>query len=121
MVDKLKIHRKGVDAVAAELRRAGAADVQIEVIGRADYVSGQLNGSRVLIRVRATGDFEAAKFEDADYPQDLYLAYGAEHVGEPEIDETAEVRWVPVEETPAMIARGDILGQLRPARCATPR
>ena len=33
---------------------------------------------------------------NADYPQDLYLAHGAELVGEPEVDETAEVRWVPV-------------------------
>jgi hypothetical protein len=36
----------------------------------------------------------------------LYLANGAELVGEPEVDETAEVRWVPVDETPTMIARG---------------
>ena len=28
---------------------------------------------------------------NADYPQDLYLARGAELVGEPEVDETAEV------------------------------
>jgi 8-oxo-dGTP pyrophosphatase MutT (NUDIX family) len=49
---------------------------------------------------------------NADYPQDLYLARGAEHVGEPEADETAEVRWVPVDETPMMIARDDILGAI---------
>jgi 8-oxo-dGDP phosphatase len=49
---------------------------------------------------------------DADYPQDLYLAHGAELVGEPEVDETAEVDWVPVDETPAMIARGEILGAI---------
>ena len=49
---------------------------------------------------------------NADYPQDLYLASGAEHVGEPEVDETAEVRWVPVDETPTMIARGEILGAI---------
>jgi 8-oxo-dGTP pyrophosphatase MutT (NUDIX family) len=49
---------------------------------------------------------------NADYPQDLYLAHGAELVGEPEVDETAEVRWVPVGETPAMIARGEILGAM---------
>ena len=49
---------------------------------------------------------------NADYPQDLYLAHGAEQVGEPEVDETAEVRWVPLEETPAMITRGDILGAI---------
>ena len=39
---------------------------------------------------------------NADFPQDLYLARGAELVGEPEVDETAEVRWVPVDETPAI-------------------
>ena len=49
---------------------------------------------------------------NADYPQDLYLAHGAEQVGEPEVDETAEVRSVPVDETPAMIANGDILGAI---------
>jgi hypothetical protein len=49
---------------------------------------------------------------NADYPQDLYLAHGGELVGEPEVDETAEVRWVPIGETPAMIARGEILGAI---------
>jgi len=49
---------------------------------------------------------------NADYPQDLYLAHGAELAGEPEVDETAEVRWVPVGETPAMIAGGEILGAI---------
>lgn len=49
---------------------------------------------------------------NADYPQDLYLAHGAEHVGKPEVDETAAVAWVPVEQTPAMIARGEILGAI---------
>src|ERR1700729_152446 len=49
---------------------------------------------------------------NADYPQDLYLAHGAELVGEPEVDETAEVRWMPVDEMPQMIARGEILGAI---------
>ncbi len=49
---------------------------------------------------------------NADYSQDLYLAHGAERVGEPEIDETAEVRWVPVDETSMMIAKGEILGAI---------
>jgi 8-oxo-dGTP pyrophosphatase MutT (NUDIX family) len=49
---------------------------------------------------------------NADYPQDLYLAHGARRVGDPEVDEAAEVRWVPVEETPAMITNGDILGAM---------
>ena len=48
---------------------------------------------------------------NADYPQDLYLARGAEPVSEPEVDETAEVRWVPIDETPAMIANGDHPGR----------
>ena len=47
---------------------------------------------------------------NADYPQDLYLGRGAERVGEPEADEAAEVRWVPLADTPAMIASGEILG-----------
>jgi 8-oxo-dGDP phosphatase len=49
---------------------------------------------------------------NADYTQDLYLAHGAERVGEPEVDETAEVRWVPVDETPDVITRGEILGAI---------
>ena len=49
---------------------------------------------------------------NADYPQDLYLAHGAELVGAPEADETAEVAWVPADETPEMIARGDIVGAI---------
>jgi hypothetical protein len=47
-----------------------------------------------------------------DYAQDLYLAHGAEHVGEPEVDETTEIAWVPVDERTAMIAKGDILGAI---------
>ena len=49
---------------------------------------------------------------NADYPQDLYLARGAERVGVPEGDETAEVRWVPLDEASHMIAKGDILGAI---------
>jgi len=73
MVDKLKVHKEGVNAVADEARRSGAADVQIKVIDRALYVSCLLKGSRVFIRVRATGDYENAKFEEASftvYPSD---------------------------------------------------
>jgi hypothetical protein len=40
------------------------------------------------------------------------LARGADLIGEPDADETAEVRWVPLEETPEMIAQGDILGAI---------
>ena len=49
---------------------------------------------------------------NADYPQDLFLARGADRVGEPEADETAKVRWVPIDELPAMIAGGEILGAM---------
>jgi len=46
----------------------------------------------------------------ADCPQDIYVAYGAERVGEPDVNESEAVRWVPLAEVPAMIARGDIVG-----------
>lgn len=46
----------------------------------------------------------------ADCPQDIYVAYGAEHVGEPDPNESEVVRWVPLTEIPAMISRGDIVG-----------
>ncbi|MBA9007259.1 NUDIX hydrolase [Thermomonospora cellulosilytica] len=46
----------------------------------------------------------------ADAPQDLYVAHGADLVGEPEPDEAEMVRWVPIEEAQAMIARGEIVG-----------
>jgi 8-oxo-dGTP pyrophosphatase MutT (NUDIX family) len=49
---------------------------------------------------------------NADYPQDLYLGRGAEQVGAPEVDETAEVRWVPLDEASGMITSGDILGAI---------
>jgi 8-oxo-dGTP pyrophosphatase MutT (NUDIX family) len=49
---------------------------------------------------------------NGDYPQDLYLARGAEQVGEPEVDEMSEVAWVPIDETPGMITRGEILGAI---------
>lgn len=46
----------------------------------------------------------------ADAPQEVYIAHGAEHVGEPELDEAEKVRWVPIGEAQQMIARGEILG-----------
>jgi len=49
---------------------------------------------------------------NADYPQDLYLAIGAEPVGEPEAGEAAEVRWVLLEDAQAMIASGEIAGAM---------
>jgi 8-oxo-dGTP pyrophosphatase MutT (NUDIX family) len=47
---------------------------------------------------------------NADFQQDLYLARGAEKVGEPEVDEAELVRWIPLAETPGMLARGEIVG-----------
>jgi 8-oxo-dGTP pyrophosphatase MutT (NUDIX family) len=47
---------------------------------------------------------------NADFPQDVYLARGADKVGEPEIDEAERVQWVPLVDTPQMIARGQIVG-----------
>ncbi len=47
---------------------------------------------------------------NADFPQDLYLAQGADLVREPDTDEAAAVRWVPLDEAAAMIADGRITG-----------
>jgi 8-oxo-dGTP pyrophosphatase MutT (NUDIX family) len=46
----------------------------------------------------------------ADAPQDLYLARGAELVGEPHVDEAEAIRWVPLEEAYRMIGSGEIVG-----------
>jgi hypothetical protein len=74
----------------------------------------------MTIRCRAGLPSSQPIIGNADYPQDLYLASGAELVGEPEVDETGEVAWVPVDETPAMIARGDILGRSPSSGCSMP-
>ena len=47
---------------------------------------------------------------NADFPQDLYLARGADLVREPATGETAAVRWVPLDEAAAMITSGDLAG-----------
>jgi len=47
---------------------------------------------------------------NADFPQDLYVARGVDLVGEPATDETAAVRWVPLDEAAAMISSGEIVG-----------
>jgi 8-oxo-dGTP pyrophosphatase MutT (NUDIX family) len=46
----------------------------------------------------------------ADAPQDLYVARGADLVGEPEGNEAEAVRWVPIDDAREMIQRGEILG-----------
>ncbi|GLZ16057.1 NUDIX hydrolase [Actinomadura sp. NBRC 104425] len=46
----------------------------------------------------------------ADAPQDLYLARGADLVGEPHIDEAEAIRWVPLQEAQELIERGEIVG-----------
>jgi 8-oxo-dGTP pyrophosphatase MutT (NUDIX family) len=45
-----------------------------------------------------------------DAPQDLYLARGAELVGEPHTDEAEAVRWVSLDEAQRMISTGEIVG-----------
>ena len=47
---------------------------------------------------------------NADFPQDLYVALGADLVQEPATDETAAVRWVPLDEAAAMITSGELVG-----------
>lgn len=46
----------------------------------------------------------------ADAPQDLYLARGADLVGEPHVDEAEAVRWMPLDEAHQRIQRGEIIG-----------
>ena len=47
---------------------------------------------------------------NADFPQDLYLARGADLVREPASDEAAAVRWVALDDAAAMITTGEIAG-----------
>lgn len=47
---------------------------------------------------------------NADYPQDLYIARGADRTGQPAADEAAEARWIPLDEAAAMISAGRIAG-----------
>lgn len=47
---------------------------------------------------------------NADFPQDLFLARGADLVREPETDEAAEVGWISLDDAAAMIADGRIAG-----------
>jgi 8-oxo-dGTP pyrophosphatase MutT (NUDIX family) len=49
---------------------------------------------------------------NADYPQDLFFAQGADLVGEPEADEAAEVTWMPVADLPGLLASGEIPGSM---------
>jgi 8-oxo-dGTP pyrophosphatase MutT (NUDIX family) len=46
----------------------------------------------------------------ADCPQEIYIAHGAVRVGDPDLNETEAVRWVPLADIPAMIAGGEIVG-----------
>jgi 8-oxo-dGTP pyrophosphatase MutT (NUDIX family) len=55
-------------------------------------------------------DSRAGAAREVEEETGWYLARWADLVGEPVADETAEVRSVPLDETPEMIARGDILG-----------
>jgi len=47
---------------------------------------------------------------NAGFPQDVYVARGADLVRQPAADETAAVRWVPLDEAAAMIASGELAG-----------
>jgi len=47
---------------------------------------------------------------NADFPQDLDVARGAEKVRDPGSDEAADVAWVALDEAAVMIADGRIAG-----------
>lgn len=47
----------------------------------------------------------------ADAEQHLYVSYGAEPVHEiPDVNEAARLRWIPLDETRALIEAGEIIG-----------
>jgi 8-oxo-dGTP pyrophosphatase MutT (NUDIX family) len=46
----------------------------------------------------------------ADSPYEIYLARGADPAGEPDVNETEEVRWVPLADVPGLITAGRITG-----------
>ena len=46
-----------------------------------------------------------------DAPHEIYLARGAEHVGEPATsDEAGQVTWIPIADVPGLLADGQLLG-----------
>lgn len=46
-----------------------------------------------------------------DASHELYLAHGAEYIGEPaESEEAGQVAWIPLDEVPGLLARGELLG-----------
>ena len=47
---------------------------------------------------------------NADSPQELYYAVGAEQVGRPDINESDRVAWVAIDDALKMIERGEIVG-----------
>lgn len=47
---------------------------------------------------------------NADSPQDLYYAIGAEQVGRPDINESDRIAWVAIDDALKMIERGEIVG-----------
>jgi hypothetical protein len=47
---------------------------------------------------------------NADSPQDLYYAVGAEQVGRPDINETDRIAWIAIDDALKMIERGEIVG-----------
>ncbi|GAB3428411.1 NUDIX hydrolase [Flindersiella endophytica] len=46
-----------------------------------------------------------------DTPHELFLAHGADKIGEPtDAEEAGVVSWIPMADVPALIARGEVLG-----------
>ena len=47
---------------------------------------------------------------NADSPQELYYAVGAEQVGRPDINESNRIAWIAIDDALKMIERGEIVG-----------
>ena len=78
----------------------GAAAAAREVLEETGYRPGRIEHVLTFQPMPGT----------ADSPYEIYLARGAEPVGVPDINETEEVRWVPLAEVAGLIASGDISG-----------
>lgn len=46
-----------------------------------------------------------------DSPHEIFVAHGAEHVGEPtDVEEAGRVEWLPLADIPDLMARGQLMG-----------
>lgn len=73
--------------------------------------TGNSGGDGVVSSFGAQAGGVSADAGHGGHPHEVFLARGADHVGEPsDTEEAAVLRWVPLVEVPALIAQGLIAG-----------